>query len=111
MQTAASAGESLVAGIIFTIPALVIMGAWGGYRVRPNGRDRDLVGGIMGVAFTIPLRRALIVEAKLRYPEGVATAEVLKTGGIETGGDGRPSAATRRPRASNDCSRPPESAL
>ena len=83
VQTAASAGESLVAGIIFTIPALVIMGAWGGYAYGPM-LAIAVVGGIMGVAFTVPLRRALIVEAKLRYPEGVATAEVLKTGGIET---------------------------
>jgi len=83
VQTSASAGESLVAGIIFTIPALVMMGAWGGYSYGPIVAIA-IVGGIMGVAFTIPLRRALIVEAKLRYPEGVATAEVLKTGGIET---------------------------
>jgi putative OPT family oligopeptide transporter len=86
VQTAASAGESLVAGMIFTIPALVIMGAWGGYEYGPM-MAIALVGGIMGVAFTIPLRRALIVEARLRYPEGVATAEVLKTGGIESGGE------------------------
>ena len=84
VQTAASAGESLVAGIIFTIPALVIMGAWGGYEYGPMVAIA-IVGGIMGVAFTVPLRQALIVEAKLRFPEGVATAEVLKTGGIETG--------------------------
>jgi len=89
VQTAASAGESLVAGIIFTIPALVIMGAWGGYAYGPMVAIA-VVGGIMGVAFTIPLRRALIVEAKLRFPEGVATAEVLKTGGIEVGGDAGP---------------------
>ncbi len=89
VQTAASAGESLVAGIIFTIPALVIMKAWGGYEYGPMVAIA-LVGGIMGVAFTIPLRRALIVEAKLRYPEGVATAEVLKTGGIESGAEGQP---------------------
>jgi len=83
VQTAASAGESLVAGIIFTLPALVMMGAWGGYSYGPIVAI-GIVGGIMGVAFTIPLRRALIVEARLKFPEGVATAEVLKTGGIET---------------------------
>ena len=83
VQTSASAGESLVAGIIFTIPALVMMGAWSGYSYGPMVAIA-IVGGIMGVAFTIPLRRALIVEAKLKFPEGVATAEVLKTGGIET---------------------------
>ncbi len=82
VQTAASAGESLVAGLIFTIPALVMMKAWGGYEYGPMVAI-GVVGGILGVAFTIPLRRALIVEAKLKFPEGVATAEVLKTGGIE----------------------------
>ena len=64
-------------------PALVILGAWGGYEYGPM-LAIAVVGGIMGVAFTVPLRRALIVEAKLRFPKGVATAEVLKTGGIET---------------------------
>ncbi|MCZ6726765.1 MAG: oligopeptide transporter, OPT family, partial [Acidobacteria bacterium] len=84
VQTAASAGESLVAGIIFTIPALVIMGAWDGYKYWTLVAIA-ITGGILGVAFTIPLRRALIVESRLKFPEGVATAEVLKTGGIETG--------------------------
>ncbi|SDJ28341.1 putative oligopeptide transporter, OPT family [Ferrimonas sediminum] len=83
VQTAASAGESLVAGIIFTIPALVMMGAWQGYLYWPMVAIA-IVGGVLGVSFTIPLRRALIVEARLRFPEGVATAEVLKTGGVET---------------------------
>jgi len=82
VQTAASAGESLVAGIIFTIPALVMMKAWAGYDYGPMVAIA-VVGGILGVAFTIPLRRALIVEAQLKFPEGVATAAVLKTGGIE----------------------------
>lgn len=82
VQTAASAGESLVAGIIFTIPALVMMKAWSGYEYGPMV-SIAILGGILGVAFTVPLRRALIVEARLAFPEGVATAEVLKTGGIE----------------------------
>jgi putative OPT family oligopeptide transporter len=82
VQTAASAGESLVAGIIFTIPALVMMRAWAGYEYGPMVAIA-ILGGILGVAFTVPLRRALIVEARLAFPEGVATAEVLKTGGIE----------------------------
>ena len=83
VQTAASAGESLVAGMIFTIPALVMMNAWTNYEYGPM-LAIAIVGGILGVAFTVPLRRALIVEAKLKFPEGVATSEVLKTGGIET---------------------------
>lgn len=86
VQTSASAGESLVAGIIFTIPALVMMNAWTGYEYGPMV-SIAVLGGILGVAFTIPLRRALIVEARLKFPEGVATSEVLKTGGIETDKD------------------------
>jgi len=82
VQTAASAGESLVAGMIFTIPALVMMKAWSGYEYGPMVAIA-ILGGILGVAFTVPLRRALIVEARLAFPEGLATAEVLKTGGIE----------------------------
>jgi len=82
VQTAASAGESLVAGIIFTIPALVMMRAWSGYEYGPMVAIA-ILGGVLGVAFTVPLRRALIVEARLAFPEGQATAEVLKTGGIE----------------------------
>ena len=84
VQTSASAGEALVAGIIFTIPALVIMGAWQNYQYGPLVAIA-IIGGVLGVAFTIPLRRALIVESRLKFPEGVATAEVLKTGGIQTG--------------------------
>jgi len=83
VQTAASAGESLAAGVIFTLPALVIMDYWQRF---------DFVwvtviagfGGLLGVLFTIPLRRALIVEGKLKFPEGIATAEVLRSG--ERGG-------------------------
>jgi putative OPT family oligopeptide transporter len=84
VQTAASAGESLAAGVIFTIPALVIMGYWEKF----NYIETTLIsicGGVLGVLFTIPLRNALIVKEKLMFPEGVATAEVLKTG--TKGGD------------------------
>jgi putative OPT family oligopeptide transporter len=79
VQTAASAGESLAAGVIFTIPALIIMGYWDTF----NYWETTLIamtGGILGILFTIPLRNALIVKEKLKFPEGVATAEVLKTG-------------------------------
>lgn len=83
VQTAASAGESLAAGVIFTFPALVLMGYW----TKFNYWETVLIalcGGILGVLFTVPLRSALIVKQKLQFPEGVATSEVLKTG--ETGG-------------------------
>ena len=79
VQTAASAGESLAAGVIFTVPALVLMGYWTDFDYLEIFKISCL-GGIIGVLFTIPLRRALIVEKKLLFPEGVATAEILKVG-------------------------------
>lgn len=83
VQTAASAGESLAAGVIFTLPALVMMGYWTTFPWVWVTLIAGL-GGIIGVLFTIVLRRALILEARLKYPEGIATAEVLKSG--EEGG-------------------------
>ncbi|MDX1393763.1 MAG: oligopeptide transporter, OPT family, partial [Gemmatimonadota bacterium] len=79
VQTAASAGESLAAGVIFTLPALILLQQWAGFPFLPT-MGIALCGGILGVLFTVPLRRALIVEADLRFPEGVATGEVLKAG-------------------------------
>lgn len=77
VQTAASSGEALAAGVIFTIPALLLVGYWSDFDYWQTTLIAT-VGGILGVLFTIPLRRALIVTARLRFPEGVATAEVLK---------------------------------
>jgi len=79
VQTAASAGESLAAGVIFTIPALVLMGVWTDFDYLEVAKI-SAIGGVIGVLFTVPLRRALIVEAKLKYPEGVATAAILEAG-------------------------------
>lgn len=85
IQTSASAGESLAAGIIFTIPALVIVGAWLEFDFWATTLVA-LLGGLLGILFMIPLRKALIVEEKeLIYPEGVACAEVLKAGEEEGG--------------------------
>ena len=85
VQTSASAGESLAAGVIFTIPAMVLLGAWAGFNYWETTMIAGF-GGLLGVLFTIPLRRALIVENPLTFPEGIATAEVLKAG--EQGGSG-----------------------
>ncbi|MGE3976545.1 MAG: OPT family oligopeptide transporter [Nitrospira sp.] len=82
VQTAASSGEALAAGVIFTIPALVLVGYWSDFDYWQTALIAA-VGGLLGVLFTIPLRRALIVTARLRFPEGVATAEVLKVGAAE----------------------------
>lgn len=80
VQTIASAGESLAAGIIFTIPALVIAGVWFKFNYWATTLVA-LLGGMLGILFMIPLRKTLIVEQKdLIYPEGVACAEVLKVG-------------------------------
>lgn len=86
VQTMASTGESLAAGVIFTVPALVMVGAWQDFQFWPTTLIVGL-GGILGIVFMVPMRRALIVERKdLIYPEGVACAEVLKTG--DEGGQG-----------------------
>lgn len=79
VQTCASAGEALAAGVIFTLPALIMLGTWGEF----NYLQTTLIagfGGVLGVLFTVPLRRALIIEQPLQFPEGIACAEVLKTG-------------------------------
>lgn len=80
VQTMASGGQSVAAGIIFTVPALVIAGVWQDFpfwKVTMIG----LIGGVLGVLFMIPLRKTLIVEDKeLIYPEGVACANVLHAG-------------------------------
>lgn len=84
VQTMASAGESLAAGIIFTVPALVIIGVWQDFKFWPTTLIA-FTGGLLGIVFMIPLRRVLIVEDEtLTYPEGIACAEVLQAG--ETGG-------------------------
>ncbi len=85
VQTCASAGESLAAGVIFTLPALVLLGRWAQFAFWQTFLIAGF-GGILGVLFTVPLRRALIVEQPLQFPEGIACAEVLETG--EKGGAG-----------------------
>jgi putative OPT family oligopeptide transporter len=79
VQTGASAGSSIASGVIFTIPALVILGFWQDFKDSWVLAIAGL-GGILGVLFSVPLRRALIVEQKLAFPEGQAAAEVLKAG-------------------------------
>ncbi len=88
VQTAGSAGESLAAGAIFTLPALFLW-AKEGLMGKPSILELTsiaLVGGLLGVFFMIPLRNALIVKEHgvLPYPEGTACAEVLLAG--EKGG-------------------------
>src|SRR5687768_1777128 len=78
VQTVASAAGTLSA-IIFVLPGLVIVGWWTGFPFWQSFLI-CLTGGVLGVMFTIPLRRALVTNSDLPYPEGVAAAEVLKVG-------------------------------
>ena len=79
VQTIASAAGTLSA-IIFVLPGLVIIGWWSGFPYWISVSICAL-GGILGVMYSIPLRRALVTQSDLPYPEGVACAEVLKVGG------------------------------
>jgi putative OPT family oligopeptide transporter len=79
VMTQASAGEALAAAVIFTMPALILLGVWDSFDYLWVSAIAG-IGGLLGVLLTIPLRRALILEQKLAFPEGMATAEVLKVG-------------------------------
>ncbi|MGD8395266.1 MAG: oligopeptide transporter, OPT family [Candidatus Eiseniibacteriota bacterium] len=92
VQTMASTGESLAAGAIFTVPAILMVGAWQEFRFWPTTLI-VMLGGLLGVVFMVPMRRALIVNRPdLRYPEGIACSEVLVVG--EEGGQGMRSVAS-----------------
>jgi putative OPT family oligopeptide transporter len=87
VQTIGSAGESVAAGVVFTLPALIFLSGGESFFKYWTIFVLAAVGGTLGVLFMIPLRRALIVKehGNLRYPEGVACADVLIAG--EKGGD------------------------
>ncbi|MEM1448412.1 MAG: oligopeptide transporter, OPT family [Planctomycetota bacterium] len=80
VQTCASAGESLAAGIIFTMPALVIMGTWTEFDFW-TVTAIAFTGGLLGILLMIPMRKVFITESsELPYPEGIACAAVLESG-------------------------------
>lgn len=84
-RTTASVGEALIAGAIFTIPAFVISGVWEELRYWESTAIM-LIGGVLGVLFVIILRRSLVEEADLPFPESVAASEIVKAGqGGQTG--------------------------
>jgi putative OPT family oligopeptide transporter len=85
VQTGASAGSSIAAGVIFTIPALIILGYWHDFKYSWVLAIAGL-GGLLGVLFSVPLRRTMIVDDPLAFPEGKAAAEVLKAGDNPGGG-------------------------
>jgi putative OPT family oligopeptide transporter len=79
VQTGASAGTSIASGVIFTVPALVLMGFWPDFKYWWVMAIAGL-GGLLGVLFSVPLRRSLIVDQQMAFPEGKAAAEVLRAG-------------------------------
>ena len=84
VQTGASAGSSIAAGVIFTVPALVIIGYWKDFSYLWVLAIAGL-GGVLGVFFSVPLRRSLIIDQQLAFPEGKAAAEVLKGRKVASG--------------------------
>ena len=85
VQTGASAGCSIATGVIFTVPALLILGYWDDFKYGWVVAIAGL-GGLLGVLFSVPLRRSLIVDQGMPFPEGKAAAEVLRSG--ESSGEG-----------------------
>jgi putative OPT family oligopeptide transporter len=79
VATGASAGCSIASGVIFTLPALIFLGAWQDFQFWWVLAIAGL-GGLLGVLFSVPLRRSLVVEQQMSFPEGQAAAEVLKAG-------------------------------
>lgn len=86
VQTQASSAGTL-SSVIFVLPGLLMMGYWNDF---PFWQTMLIcaAGGTLGVLFTIPLRRAMVVNSDLPYPEGVAAAEILKAGNHEQGDSG-----------------------
>ena len=93
VQTIASAAGA-IASVVFVVPGLVMIGWWTGF---PFWETFGLcaAGGVLGVTYSIPLRRALVTHSDLPYPEGVACAEVLKVGAGERGGTPEEAAEAR----------------
>ena len=80
VQTCASAGESLAAGIIFTMPAMIMIGYWTSFNFW-TVTVVAFTGGLLGILFMIPMRKVFVVDNEdLKYPEGVACAAVLEAG-------------------------------
>lgn len=84
VQTIASAAGTLAA-IIFVLPGLVMVGYWQGFPLLETTAI-TMLGGVLGVLFSVPLRRALVVDSDLPYPEGRAAAEVLQVGAASAEG-------------------------
>lgn len=79
VQTIASAGETVAGGIIYTLPALIIISFWNSFDYFQT-TVAAIIGAVLGIFISVPLRRVFVVEDHMPYPEGLATAEVLITG-------------------------------
>lgn len=79
VQTIASAGESVAASLVFVLPALIMAGSWSAFSFGKVFLI-TVVGGFLGILFSVPLRRILIIDKPLPFPEGLAVVEVLKAG-------------------------------
>ena len=79
VQTAASAGEAVAGGIVYTIPALIIIHYWTHFGYL-HTLLLALIGGVLGVLFSVPLRRVLIQDKHLRFPEAQAITKILQMG-------------------------------
>ncbi|CAN5323682.1 oligopeptide transporter, OPT family [soil metagenome] len=93
VQTIASAAGTLAA-IVFVLPGLIMIGWWSGFPYWTTVAV-CVTGGVLGVMFSVPLRRALVTGSDLPYPEGVAAAEVLKVGSNSAAGDAENSRGLR----------------
>ena len=93
VQTVASAAGTLAA-IIFVLPGLVMIGWWTDFPYWTTAAI-CMTGGVLGVLFSVPLRRALVVDTDLPYPEGRAAAEVLQVGAASRGGGAESAAGLR----------------
>lgn len=81
VQTAASAGEALTAGIVFTVPALIVISFWQTFQYTQIVVIA-ILGGVLGVLFSVPLRRVLLADKSLPFPEGTAIGNVLKASSV-----------------------------
>jgi putative OPT family oligopeptide transporter len=83
VQTAASAGEGVAAAVSFVLPALLMVGYWNYFHYWETMLI-TMIGGLLGVLFSIPLRRVMLVHSGLRFPEGTAIGNVLKASAAGT---------------------------
>jgi putative OPT family oligopeptide transporter len=79
IQTAASAGEAVAGGVVYTVPALILIHYWTNFSYWEN-LTIAIIGGVLGVMFSIPIRQVLVHDKVLKFPEGQAIAEVLIAG-------------------------------